>query len=187
MLVLSLSAGSSWTERINQVKTLARDSEGMENELLGLAREIQNVLAPYLAEVSVEGSTQKAEQNALRSGGVNDLRKQKQVPLIDAANDWRSRNHLSTALDLSDDSLIYFITTEGLVSILVNEKQGIYPAAIKPFFPNKHELITFLEHYVAIRAAVAHNQPITLITLRRLEDMREDLEKRIYRSQSQVS
>ncbi len=55
------------------------------------------------------------------------------------------------------------------------------------YYPNKHELITFLEYYVAIRAAVAHNQPINLATLQRLETMRDDLEKRISHGQSVIA
>lgn len=219
LLVLSLSSDSHWTVRIDQVKALARDSDGIGNELLGLVREIQNALAPYVGDTeanalakpiqpeATEVST-KAENTLLP--GLDDvevdesakqtiaettrhpstdktLKKPKQSTVLEKAENWRSRNHANTALDLAGDSLIYFITSEGLVSILANEKQGIYPVAVERFFPNKAELSTFLEHYIAIRAAVAHNQPITLGTLRRLENMREDLEKRLYRAQPSIS
>lgn len=198
LIVLSLGGDSGWTDRINQVKTLARDSDGIENELLGLARVILNASTPYIGNVDASPTatnittdaphvaaenTTNIIADAPHVAAENKVKRPRQIPIVDSAKEWRSRNHLNTAIDLAGDSLVYFITTEGLASILVNEKQRIYPDAVKRFFPNKPELTTFLEHYVAIRAAVAHNQPITLGTLRRLQELKENLEKRLYLSQ----
>ena len=183
LIVLAFGSNSSWTERIRHVKTGAHETAIAEDEFSGLARQIQNALAPYLGDVKF--ATAKDAGCASQAAEDNAVKKPKQIPLIEAAENWRKRNHGNTMLDLAGNSLIYFITTEGLLNIFTNK--DIYNAAVRPFFPEKAELKTFLEHYVAIRGAVAHNQPITLGTLRRLEDMRENLEKRLYRAEQNAS
>lgn len=185
LVVLSLNRNGDWHQQVSTVKTLAYDGGGISHELLGLARKIQEVCLPP-TEVSAPQPPIPPEVTP-ESGQTPEAgaatRKPKQVTLIEAARNWRERNQLNTVLQLSHDSLIYFFTTEGLASILANEKQDIYAKAVRPFFPNKHELHTFLEHYTAIRAAVAHNQPISLSTLKRVEMMRNDLNRRIYQAQ----
>jgi hypothetical protein len=182
VVILSLGANSAWTERIVNVKTGAYSAEGAESEFTGLVRQLQNALAPYLGDMTL--NTASEAERFPEGVDSNNAKRSKQITLIQAAENWRERNHDNTMLDLAGNSLIYFITTEGLVNILRNRE--IYSSAIKPFFPEKAELGTFLEHYVAIRGAVAHNQPITLDTLSRLEDMRESLEKRLYLAKTSV-
>jgi hypothetical protein len=182
MVVLSCGSEASWTERIQHVKTGAQDLGVTESEFAGLARQIQNALAPYLADLRFDTAADATP--APQPPGDGPVKRRKQISLIEAAEDWRKRNYGNTMLGLAGESLIYFITTEGLFNILTNKE--IYSAAIEPFFPERSELKTFLEHYVAIRGAVAHNQPITLGTLKRLEEMRENLEKRIYRAVTRI-
>lgn len=182
VLALSQPGEIDWTQRLNGVKTLANEGGEVPTELLGLARQIFKSLQPF-AEIQPSESVVVEADSKLNSVSVE--KRPKQVTLIDAARNWRERQRSSTALALTHESLIYFFTTEGLASVLVNEKQQIYSTAVKSFFPNKHELTVLLEQYVAIRAAVAHNQPIGLVTLKRLETLRDDFEKRI--SQAEMS
>lgn len=185
LVVLSLNRDRDWVQQVAGVKTLAHDGGEISHELLGLARKIQEVCLP---PTEVPGQQPPPAEAALAEPNSTTealavAKKAKQVTLLEAAQNWRERNRANTVLQLSHESLIYFFTTEGLASLLANEKQGIYAKAVRPFFPNKHELATFLEHYVAMRAAVAHNQPISLATLKRLETMRADLDRRIYQAQ----
>ncbi len=180
VLALNHPEVGDWTKRLDGVKTLAYDGGEIPNELLGLARQIRELLLPFT-------ESQCQEPANVESVSIPDAttasRKPKQSSLVETALSWRARQQANIALSLSHESLIYFFTTEGLMSVLVNEKQEIYPKAVKPYFPNKHELTNLLEQYVAIRAAVAHNQPISLATLKRLETLRDDLEKRICQAQ----
>ena len=100
-----------------------------------------------------------------------------QVSIITSAGNWRSRQNQCTALELSGNSLAYFLTTEDLVKIFLTKE--LYSKHWIRFFPNKNELATFLEHYVVVRAAVAHNQPVNFATLRRLEEQFRALQRRI--------
>jgi hypothetical protein len=183
VLVLSLKQQSpdDWTQQIQGVRTLAHDGGEIPNELLGLARQIREACLPFVQTPSESQSKPVEAARATEPPPAHDTtqKKTKQTSLVEAAKDWRRRNQSNTVLQLADDSLIYYFTTEGLASLLVNEKQNIYARAIRPYFPNKHELATFLEHYIAIRAAVAHNQPITLSTFKRLDTMRDDLNRRL--------
>lgn len=178
VVVLSLSVQSDWTHRLGSVRVLSPGGEVIGSELLGLAREIQNTLLPF----GVGGDlTNLAEQSkvSVETAANGGGKKQNKIPVVESAKDWQARQRKNTALELMGDSLIYFLTTGDLASILVNESEKIYPEVIKCIFPQKAELSTFLEHYIAIRSAVAHNQPISLGTLKRLETMCADLEKRI--------
>ena len=185
LLILTLNQQKSgdWQKQVAGVKTLAHDGGEISHELLGLARKIQEVCLPFTeTPPPVPKATEGPPEPGSPAESTPLAKKPKQITLIEAAKNWRDRNRTNTVLQISHESLIYFFTTEGLASLLANEKQDIYAKAVRPFFPNKHELATFLEHYVAIRAAVAHNQPISLSTLRRLETMRDDLERRIYQA-----
>ena len=185
LVVLSLNQTGDWHQQVAGVKTLPYDGGEISHELLGLARKIQEVCLPP-TEIPAP-QPPKLPEAAPESNPAPEAapvaKKPKQITLLEAAKNWRERNRTNTVLQLSHESLIYFFTSEGLASLLANEKQDIYARAVRPFFPSKHELATFLEHYVAIRAAVAHNQPISLSTLKRLQTMRDDLDRRIYQAQ----
>lgn len=110
--------------------------------------------------------------------------KQRLELVIASAIKWRSKVQKHTTLELADDSLVYFLTTKHLKTILTDESENIYSEAIRDVFPQMPELLNTIEQYRVIRDAVAHNQPLSLKTVKRLEDMCNDIEKRICRAQT---
>ncbi|MGH8605815.1 MAG: hypothetical protein ACREXR_24400 [Gammaproteobacteria bacterium] len=110
--------------------------------------------------------------------------KQRLELVIASAIKWRSKVRKHTTLELADDSLVYFLTTKHLKTILTDESENIYSEAIRDVFPQMPELLNTIEQYRVIRDAVAHNQPLSLKTVKRLEDMCNDIEKRICRAQT---
>lgn len=156
-------------------------------------KELENVHVLSLGNAVTNSETTRvggdgptpAAQIAIQSEGTpcEFAKKAQKVSVIESAKNWQNRQKQNTAVYKEEESLIYFLTTGDLKAILENIK--IYNNVVKSIFPEKAELSTFLQQYLAIRSAVAHNQPISLMTLKRLETSCADLEKRIYLAESQ--
>ena len=184
LIVLSLSNQEDWTERLDRVHVDAPGNFTISNELLGILRQV-------LESSGYRGDAFEAAFQAAFAGMEGDApevqaqKKNPKVSVVESARNWRSRVKSSTILELAGDSLVYFLTTANLSTILLNEKQKIYPEAFQRIFPDRHELLNMIEQYRVIRDAVAHNQPISLATVKRLENISADIEKRICNAQAQ--
>ncbi len=185
LIVLSLSKQEDWKQKLDCVHADTPVNQVFSNELLVILRQILE--SSGLRDVAFDEALQAAlKATETETHGALTQPKKPKLSVIESARDWQLRTGKSTTLELASDSLVYFFTTASLNTILLNEKQKIYPQAIQSIFPDKHELINMLEQYRVIRDAVAHNQPLSLATVKRLEDMYTDIEKRICQSQAQA-
>jgi len=91
-----------------------------------------------------------------------------QKTIFDSAENWQNRQRENHAFELSHDNLMHFLTTGELVGVLESKKSGLHGTG-KPF--TKKNLMAALDEYIAIRSAVAHNQPIKLSTISRLDGL----------------
>jgi len=183
IVVLSKPGVSDWSDEMRKIKTGAYVPSDEPNENTTMLKRILAAVSPHEpVQLPPQEPNVDIQQSEAKALDVAIVPRRPKISIIESAEDWRQRQLDCTALHLSNPSLIYFLTTEDLVKSFLNK--SLYNDAWKRFFPKRDELETFLEHYVVIRSATAHNQPITLTTLKRLEMLRDDLQGRICRSES---
>lgn len=88
--------------------------------------------------------------------------------LLKDAQNWQKRQRENHAVELSQDNIMHFLTTESLGKVLNYKKSGFH--GDKKMF-KKELLTTIMDEYTIIRSAVAHNQPIKLSTISRLDNL----------------
>ena len=150
--------GDKWSENLKCTKTSSRNFDDQEELIKLVMSLVQSELGIKPECSSLELATNQSDS----SGRFN------QTTILDSASDWQRRQRDNHAVELTNDNLMHFLTTESLVSVLVNKKNGLYGVG-KPF--KKEDLTAALGEYIVIRAAVAHNQPIKLSTISRLDDL----------------
>ena len=94
-------------------------------------------------------------------------RKPKQEGILDSAKNWQSRQNNHHGVELGKNNLMHFLTTAELKNVLTSKYSGM--VGEDKIFTKKEFLLTTLDEYLAIRSAVAHNQPIMLATISRLD------------------
>lgn len=149
--------GDKWSEKLSGTKTSSRDWEEQEDLIKLVMHHVQSGLG-----IDTESSKTEPTTSAVSSG------RSQQQTILDSAHNWQKRQRDSHAVELTNDNLMHFLTTESLVSILVNKKNGLYGEG-KPF--KKEDIQSALGEYIVIRSAVAHNQPIKLSTISRLDEL----------------
>lgn len=147
--------GNLWFENLKGTKSPPRDEEEKEEI-------IKNVLSTLRSELGITSECSKAEPTTQAGSG------RAQKTILDTAQNWQNRQRESHAFELSHDNLMHFLTTGELVGVLVSKKNGLHGIG-KPF--TKENLMAALDEYIAIRSAVAHNQPIKLSTISRLDGL----------------
>jgi hypothetical protein len=152
-------AGDNWSQRLDEIKTLSREQEQSQEvrELVDLVRE-----ALAASGVPLEGMT----GSPTPTDGTQEPRPKQSIR--QSAESWRQRQTTHHGVELARDNLLQFLTTEALMSVLVNKKFGLHGPG-KPF--RLEYLVTALEEYIAIRSAVAHNQAVKISTISRLDDL----------------
>lgn len=154
-----------WKEKLAGNKTPAR---GHENEL-----EIAFIEAmrPPLLQAGYDLVHLEQSQEKSNNESTGKPQKRKTETLLSAADNWQHRQQNNHAIRLQNDNTMHFLTTESLVGILVDKKNHFHGTEGQMF--KKQELHSALEEYTAIRAAVAHNQPLKLSMIAKLDDLLE--------------
>lgn len=152
--------GENWTEKLKAVKTPAWIREEQE-ELIKL------VLYHVKLELSSLGLVSEKKETDSTSLTGTPCRTS-QTTVLDSAKDWQKRQREHHGVELGRDNLMHFLTTESLGNILRSKKNGFHGEG--KLFKNEF-LVTALEEYTVIRSAIAHNQPIKLNTISRLDDL----------------
>lgn len=156
-----------WVDKLAGNKTPAREyKEDDEVEIVRLFRE-------PLRQVGFELTRIKKIDGDSKDTSSESVPKRKMDTLLDAANDWQRRQQKNHAIRLQNDNVMHFLTTESLKGILVDKKNGFYGDGRDKRMFKKEELYSALDEYVAIRAAVAHNQPLKLSMITKLDDLTE--------------
>lgn len=149
-----------WTIKLKAIKTSSRGREEHE-ELIKLI--LKNVKLELLS-IGLEAKNSENESTSLPSSPD----RKSQTSVLESAQDWQKRQSDHHGVELINDNLMHFLTTENLESVLLHKKND-FCGKDKLF---KHEyLVTALEEYRAIRSAIAHNQPIKLNTISRLDNL----------------
>ena len=159
-LVVSLwhaDLGEAWINNLYTTKTSSRLWENEES----LARNIMAIVKSELASSGVIAN----DANSSTSEANNENR---QISVFESAHEWQGRQHVHHGVDLASTSIMHFLTTESLEAVLCNKKTGLHGEG-KIF--KKEALVSILEEYRAIRSAIAHNQPVKLNTVLRLEEI----------------
>lgn len=149
--------GDKWHEKLNGIKTKSREWEEQEDL-------IKLVMIHVNSRLGIDTESNRTETT---SPAVSSVRPQQET-ILDSAQKWQKRQRDSHSFELTNDNLMHFLTTESIVNILVNRKSCFYGEG-RLF--NKEDLQSALGDYIVIRAAVAHNQPIKLSTISRLDDL----------------
>lgn len=162
-----LQCGDAWKDKLAGNKTPAREFENEEE------REIIELLRPSLLRAGYElVRIEQTQENSSDKPSENTPKKKTET-LLAAANDWQQRQKNNHAIRLQNDNLMHFLTTESLKGILVDKKNGFHGDGRDGRMFKKEELHSALDEYVAIRAAVAHNQPLKLSMITKLDDLLE--------------
>jgi hypothetical protein len=151
---------NNWYQNLGGIKTVSRDLEEREELRELLAAVVRSELAA--CGLAPESSTIDHTTPA------GPPKRRPQESLLDSARDWQRRQHDDHSVELARNNLMHFLTTESLKNVLVNKRNGLH-GKDKPF--RKEFLVAAFEEYVAIRSAVAHNQPLKLSTISRLDDL----------------
>ena len=155
--------GETWQDRLGGIKTLSRDNEQAED-----VSQLVSVL--FHSHLVASGlAPQEPPKPDAAPAAIQPRNDRQKESLLDSASDWQKRQRNHHAIELSNYNLMQFLTTEALMSVLVNKRDGLHGPG-KPF-SRKEYLVTALEEYIAIRSAVAHNQAIKLSTISRLDDL----------------
>lgn len=162
-----LQCGDTWKEKLAGNKTPAREFEN--NDEIEIIKSLRAPL--YLAGFELVPIKQVHENS--KDTPSESVPKKKTETLLAAANDWQKRQQNNHAIRLQNDNLMHFLTTESLKGILVDKKNGFHGDGRDGRMFKKEELHSALDEYVAIRAAVAHNQPLKLSMITKLDDLLE--------------
>lgn len=154
--------GELWEKNLDKVRTPA--FEKSENE------ELVNLVLTCVKEQfpQLQTADNQAKINEDISPVINQ-RKKKHESLLASAKDWQARQKDNHSVVLGSNNVMHFLTTEALKSTLTNKHVGM--GGDNKIFPRKDFLLTTLDEYLPIRSAVAHNQPIMLETLSKLESL----------------
>jgi hypothetical protein len=149
-----------WSIKLKAIKTPLRGRD--ENE--ELVKLVLHHVKSELLDIGLGSENSKVESISLASPPV----RARQTSVLESAQDWQKRQREHHGVELANDNLMHFLTTESLASVLLNKKNGFYGEG-NPF---KNEyLVTALEEYTVVRSAIAHNQPIKLSTISRLDSL----------------
>lgn len=148
----------SWPENLNKIKTPSFENQEQE-ELINLVLGCMKLEFPILNQYT-ESTTESSE------APDKPRVKRKHEGLFESAKNWQKRQEEHHGVDLAKNNFMHFLTTENLDKVLVDKKVGL--ARDGAIF-NKINLQSTLEEYKAIRSAIAHNHPITLTTINRLD------------------
>lgn len=153
--------GEDWHSKLEKVKTPAHSKEENE-ELINLVLKCMKNEFPQL-QTTEPLTTDKVENNpqaASRNRKPPDT-------ILASALDWQRRQNAHHGVELGKNNIMHFLTTESLKSVITYRHSGM--TGKENIFAQKDHLITTLDEYLAIRSAVAHNQPILMVTLSRLD------------------
>jgi hypothetical protein len=159
-LVVSLwhaELGDAWINNLATTKTSSRLWENEES----LARNLMIIVKSELAASGIIEKDAISQTSDVNNGN-------RQVTVFESAREWQNRQHVHHGVDLASTSIMHFLTTESLEAVLCNKKTGLQGEG-KIF--KKEALVSILEEYRAVRSAIAHNQPVKLNTVLRLEEM----------------
>ncbi len=153
--------GDKWEDKLKAIKTLSRQ-ETTEDDLRQL---VTTLVQSQLAESGM-AAPDRHDQKAPPS---ETKKARSQASLLSSAQAWQARQRDHHGVELCKHNLMQFLTTEALMSVLVNKRDGLYGQG-KPF-SRKEYLVTAMEEYIVIRSAVAHNQALKLSTIARLDEL----------------
>jgi hypothetical protein len=154
--------GESWSDKLQEAKTPAHCKSESE-ELINLVLKCIKEEFPQLKAAEPIEEVQEYAKN------VKPKRKPKHEGILDSARDWQSRQHDHYGVELGKSNEMHFLTTESLKSVFTYKNSGMFGEG--NMFPQKDLLFTLLDEYLVIRSAVAHNQPLMLVTLSRLDEL----------------
>lgn len=153
-----IEVSDSWPENLNKVKTPAFEYQEQE-ELINLVLKCMKLEFPILNQ-NTESASESAEALDIPRP------KRRHEGLLESVKDWQKRQEEHHGVDLAKNNIMHFLTTENLCKVLVDKKVGL---AKEGAVFNKINLQSTLDEYIAIRSAIAHNQPITLTTIKKLD------------------
>ncbi|WP_027469536.1 hypothetical protein [Deefgea rivuli] len=156
--------GEEWQKKINVAKVPAFVGES-EHKLIEFTLQC---VKEELRKMGLVNSGTPEEESSVT---LSKRPRSNVEPLLDSVLNWKKRQEEHHGVELLQCNIMHFLTTENLEKLLLN-KTHPFCGDDKPF--NKPFLTTALDEYRAIRSAVAHNQPIGLSALSRLDKLQKD-------------
>lgn len=147
--------GETWEDKFLTIRTLSSEKQ-TESDKQEIVAKLEDA---HLADAG--GSAESVATKRVRPN-------RRKLPLLEVARKWKERQLSDHAVDLARDNLTQFLTTEALMSVLLNKKNGLAGDG-RPF--EREHLSSAISEYIAIRSAVAHNQALKLNTIPRLDEL----------------
>ena len=151
--------GENWHDNLERVKTPAHSKS--ENE------ELVNLVLRCMKEEFPQLNSDPNNDDLLDKPKSSSRNKPRHEGILDSAKNWQSRQNDHHSVELGKNNLMHFLTTEALKSVLMSKHSGM--AGEGKIFTDKEFLHSTLNEYLVMRSAVAHNQPIMLATISRLD------------------
>ena len=148
--------GDKWSEKLRKIKDKPRELEQKE--------ELRETIR---SEIKAMGLVSESTEVKPTTSDGSFMRPPKPTILENALKLQKNKRD-THAFELSDDSLMHFLTTDNLANVLEHKEYGLC-GKDKPF--NRELLMAALDEFIEIRSAVAHNQPLKLSTISRLNDL----------------
>jgi hypothetical protein len=148
--------GDQWVNNLKDTKVLPHESEN--EELIKLVLKCIKEEFPHINEST----------DSINDKDIVPQKRRNSQTILDSAKDWQRRQNEHHGVMLAKNNLMHFLTTESLEIVVRNKKTGLVGDGnifTKDYFS------TTLEEYRSIRSAVAHNQPLMLVTIVRLDDL----------------
>jgi len=148
--------GEKWVDNLEMTKTPPHQSEN--EELINLVLKCMREEFPKLHE----------SDDLTNDKTIPPKKRKNSQTILVSAKDWQKRQNEHHGVVLAKNNLMHFLTTESLELVLRTKKVGLV-GPDKIF--TKDYFTTTMEEYRSIRSAVAHNQPLMLVTISRLDDL----------------
>jgi hypothetical protein len=148
--------GEKWVDNLEMTKTPPHQSES--EELINLVLKCMGEEFPTLYE----------NDDSTNDKAIPPQKRKNTQTILDSAKNWQKRQNEHHGVVLAKNNLMHFLTTESLELVLRTKTVGLV-GPDKTFA--KDYFTTTMEEYRSIRSAVAHNQPIMLVTISRLDDL----------------
>lgn len=153
--------GNEWVNNLNKTKTPALEREESE-ELIQLVLRCIREEFPELPKGESAGDKTPDKVGHQRN-------KRKHETILESAMNWQKRQNEHESVVLASNNLMHFLTTEALSLVIVSKDSGFVGDA--KVFTKRDALMSLLDEYRSIRSAVAHNQPIMLATIAKLDSL----------------
>jgi hypothetical protein len=161
------NSGNNWTDCLRDIKCKFElsDEYTSEEKVLFL-----KLIDERLAALGIDSGKERDKCQSQK-----DAKKTPPMTLLGSVSDWKKRRENHHFVDLTNYSLMQFLTTGDLINIITHPIHGICGKG-RPF-EKKELIITKLNEYIEIRSAIAHNQAVKLSVINRIDQLYQEIVK----------